>query len=95
MTVSEAYVTCANPVRLMTRLCRHWSHKFNVQLDEGRGSVAFPAGTCEFAAEASLLQVSLRMPEDNQARMQQVVAEHLQRMAGAETLAVHWRARLE
>ncbi|MGG5870805.1 DUF2218 domain-containing protein [Pseudomonas peli] len=95
MTVSEAYVSCANPVRLMTRLCRHWSHKFNVQLAEGHGSVAFPAGTCEFAAEASLLQVSLHMPEDNQARMQQVVAEHLQRMAGTETLAVHWRARLE
>ena len=95
MTVSEAYVTCANPARLMTRLCKHWSHKFNVELGEANGSVAFPNGTCEFAVEADLLQVSLRMPEDSQARMQQVVAEHLQRMAGTETLAVHWRARLE
>jgi hypothetical protein len=42
-----------------------------------------------------LLQVSLHMPEENQARMQQVVAEHLQRMAGSETLAVQWRARLD
>ena len=95
MTISEAYVTCVNPVRLMTRLCRHWSHKFKVELDEGHGSVAFPAGTCTFAAEASLLQVSLDMPEDSQVRMQQVVAEHLQRMAGSETLAVEWRARLD
>lgn len=95
MTISEAYVACANPVRLMTRLCRHWSHKFNVELDAASGSVAFPNGTCAFAVEADLLQVSLHMPEDNQARMQQVVAEHLQRMAGTETLAVNWRARLE
>ncbi len=95
MTISEAYVTCANPVRLMTRLCRHWSHKFNVELDESHGSVAFPAGTCEFVAEAGLLQVSLRVPEDSQARMQRVVAEHLQRMAGSEPLAVQWRARLD
>jgi hypothetical protein len=95
MTISEAYVTCTNPARLMTRLCRHWSHKFSVELDEGHGSVAFPAGTCAFAAEAGLLQVSLHMPEENQARMQQVVAEHLQRMAGSETLAVQWRARLD
>lgn len=95
MTVSEAYVTCANPTRLMTRLCRHWSHKFNVELDEAQGSVDFPNGCCEFAVEAGLLQVSLRMPEENQARMQQVVAEHLQRMAGSEPLEVQWRARLD
>ncbi|MNG41302.1 hypothetical protein D3C84_1303960 [compost metagenome] len=55
----------------------------------------FPSGCCEFAAEAGLLQVSLRMPEDSQARMQQVVAEHLQRMAGSEPLDVQWRARLD
>lgn len=95
MTVSEAFVTCANPARLMTRLCRHWSHKFNVEVDEGHGSVDFPNGCCEFFAEAGLLQVSLRMPEDNQARMQQVVAAHLQRMAGSEPLDVQWRARLD
>jgi len=95
MMICEAYVACANPVRLMTRLCRHWSHKFNVELGEGHGSVAFPNGSCEFAAEAGLLQVSLRMPEDCQARMQQVVAEHLQRMAGSEPLTVQWRAQLE
>lgn len=95
MTTSEAYVTCTNPARLMTRLCRHWSHKFNVELGEDNGSVAFPNGTCEFVAEAGLLQVSLSMPEENQERMQQVVAEHLQRMAGEEALTVEWRVRLE
>ncbi len=93
MTISEAFVTCTNPARLMTRLCRHWSHKFNVELGEDHGSVAFPLGTCAFVAEASVLQVSLNMPEDNQVRMQQVVAEHLQRMAGSETLVVHWQSR--
>lgn len=95
MMISEAYVTCTNPVRLMTRLCRHWSHKFNVELDERHGSVDFPNGCCEFTAETGLLQVSLRMPEDRQARMQQVVAEHLQRMAGTEPLAVQWQARVD
>ncbi|HZX18484.1 MAG TPA: DUF2218 domain-containing protein [Pseudomonas sp.] len=95
MTISEAYVTCVNPARLMTRLCKHWSHKFNVELGEEKGSVAFPNGTCEFAVEPGVLQVNLHMPEENQVRMQQVVAEHLQRMAGTEALTVEWRARLE
>ncbi|AYC32343.1 DUF2218 domain-containing protein [Pseudomonas cavernae] len=95
MTVYDAYVNCANPARLMTRLCRHWGHKFTVELDEGRGAVEFPNGRCEFVSEVGLLQVSLRMPEDNQARMQQVVAEHLQRMAGDEPLVIEWRVRLE
>lgn len=95
MTMCEAYVTCANPVRLMTRLCRHWSHKFEVQLDEGQGSVAFPDGACEFTANAGVLHVRLQMPEDSQARLQPVVAEHLQRMASDEPLEVQWRTGLE
>lgn len=77
MTIYDTSVACVDPARLMTRLGRHWSHKFTVQLDEDCGSVAFPAGSCEFSAAAGLLQVSLLMPDDNQARMQQVVVEHL------------------
>jgi uncharacterized protein len=95
MSMIKCYIACANPPRLMTRLCRHWGHKFPVELGESRGSVAFPAGRCEFMAEPGMLQVSLAMPEDNQARMQQVVAEHLQRMAGEEALTIEWRASLE
>lgn len=95
MSVYESYVSCANPSRLMTRLCRHWGHKLTVELSESCGSVEFPAGRCKFIVEQDLLQVSLEMPEDNQVRMQQVVAEHLQRMVGEETLTIEWRASLE
>lgn len=95
MIVYESDVNCANPARVMKRLCRHWGHKFTVVVDANFGSVEFPNGRCEFIAQASLLHVSLSMPEENQPRMQQVVADHLQRMAGEEVLAISWRERLE
>lgn len=95
MSVSESCIACANPARLMTRLCRHWGHKFPVELSENRGSVAFPAGRCEFMVEPGMLQVSLAMPQESQTRMQQVVADHLQRMAGEEALTIDWRTSLE
>jgi hypothetical protein len=52
-------------------------------------------GDAPAATEAGLLQTSLRMSEDSQGSMWQVVTEHLQRMTGIKPLTVQWRARLE
>ena len=95
MSITQAFIISRDPARLMRRLCKHWSHKFPVELDEHRGLVRFPTGTCEFLHEAQLLQVRLAMTAQELPRMQQVVAEHLQRMAGDEPLAIQWCESLE
>ncbi len=95
MPITQAFITSRDPARLMRRLCKHWSHKFPVEFDECRGLVQFPTGTCEFLHEAQLLRVRLAMAAEGLPRMQQVVAEHLQRMAGDEPLAIQWGTCLE
>lgn len=95
MLISKAFITTEDPARVMRRLCKHWSHKFPVELDEHRGLVHFPAGTCEFLHETALLKVRLSMAAQELPTMQGVVAEHLQRMAGDEPLLVQWCASQE
>lgn len=78
----------------MIRLCRHWSHKFNVELGEQQSIVGLPAGRCEFKVVEGVLLVTLEIHEENQERMRQVVAEHLMRMASGEKLDIGWSERL-
>lgn len=95
VTTANANVSCQDPARLIRRLCKHWGHKFPVEMMNSRCIVQFPSGSCEFVMEASLLQVHLSVTSDSLSRMQQVVADHLQRMAGEESLAIYWRQRME
>jgi hypothetical protein len=52
--------------------------------------VNFPGGPCNFYVSNELLRVVLSVDEASHERLQQVVADHLQRMAGEETLFIEW-----
>ena len=39
MHLSFAHIACANPGRLINRLCKHWGHKFPVELDDALGRI--------------------------------------------------------
>ena len=86
-----ATVATANPSRLINRLCKHWSHKFPVRHDEREGEIELSIGICRLRAAESGLNVSLEAESLEQLhQMQQVVAEHLQRMASGESLSFDW-----
>jgi hypothetical protein len=76
----------------MQQLCKHWSHKLEVDLSEGRGVVRFPAAVATFDARADALLVTIEGEEgEDVERLKGVVATHLDRFAFREApLKFHW-----
>ncbi|PWR21239.1 DUF2218 domain-containing protein [Zavarzinia aquatilis] len=93
MTQSKAEVATTFAKRYLGQLCKHFGHKIPVELalDEGRGSIAFPFGTCRLAAEGGTLHLTAEAEgPDAIAQVQDVIARHLIRFAFREELAVSW-----
>ncbi len=91
---SHATVPTAYGSKYLQQLCKHWSHRFAVDFDAGRGTVPLPGGILTLAATPEALRLDL--PADDPAaldRMEPVVAEHLQRFAYRERLAFDWVRR--
>ena len=94
MPASQATIATADGRRLIKRLLTHWGHRFEVRFDASSGHVPFDADThADFDAGPDTLSVRIETADHERLeRMQQVVAEHLQRMARGETLRIEWRA---
>ena len=92
MTQSEAHVPTPNAISYMKQLCRHWSHRFPVEFDDHRGRIELPKGVCTLHALPEELHVELALVDAaDQERMQEVVAEHVQRFGFREQLEFAWR----
>lgn len=92
MFTSQAEIAMNAPERCMMRLCKHWSHKFQVRYDETSAHIPFDPAVCELLVIAGGLRATLQTPDREElAELQDVVADHLQRMAG-EPLQVDWHA---
>lgn len=92
MTNSEAHIPTANATSYLKQLCRHWSHKFPVSFDDHLGRIELPKAVCTLHAAPDELYVELAtFEEEDQNRMQQVVAEHLQRFGFREQLVFNWQ----
>ena len=76
----------------LKQLCRHWGHKFPVEMGEDRGLIELPAASCALVATPVALEIELVMKGDeaDQARLERVVAEHVERFAFRETLVFAW-----
>jgi uncharacterized protein len=84
----------ADAERVMRRLCRHWSHKFEVRFDAHSGDIQINDVKLGMRVAADRLHISLDNPAGEiPERLPGVVAEHLVRMAGTEPpLRVDWHA---
>lgn len=87
---SRALIDTQQAERLVLRLCKHWGHKFPVTHTPGRGEIELPLGRCRLHGAAALT-VELESDAEQLARLQQIVADHLQRMARDETLVITWQ----
>jgi uncharacterized protein len=94
MTQIHGEALTADAARVMRRLCRHWSHKFEVRFDDHSGEIQINEVKLAMRVAPDRLQVSLEHPAGEiPERLPAVVAEHLIRMAGTEPpLQVDWRA---
>jgi hypothetical protein len=83
-----------NGARYLQQLCKHWSHKLPVELDEGRGVVRFPEATAILSADPERLTVVVEAEDpETIERIKGVVASHLDRFAFREApLPFEWRA---
>ena len=92
MLESTAQIATADPSRLIRRLCKHWSHKFEVSYDDQQGSIPLGTGHCQLIAGEGSLTAQVRGEDEaHLAKMQAIVADHLQRMASDETFSFDWQ----
>ena len=91
MLIATAQITTDSPQRLITRLCKHWGHKFPVSFDEQRGEIQLGLGPCVLEAQQGSLHVRVQAADNEQLlRLQTIVSEHLQRMAAAPLPVFIW-----
>ena len=87
----SANISTTSAARIMKRLCKHWSHKLQVSYDDEQGRVLFDPAVLNMQVSPQSLQATLsHADEDTLIRLQQVVADHLQRMAQPEVLVIEW-----
>lgn len=92
MTISQATVATSNASRYLQQLCKHWSHKFEVDFTPYNGKIVFTDGRI-VSLEAKPDALVLRgQAADTEAvkRLEKVVEEHIVRFAFRETLAFDW-----
>jgi len=83
-----------DPERLLRRLCNHWRHKFEIERSDDRHALIpmGEVGISEFTITPGMLHVEARHADGTQLpRLQQVIADHLERFARDETLLFDWR----
>jgi hypothetical protein len=82
----------SEPMRIITRLCRHWGHKLPTRIEENGGAIDFPDAQVTLHALPDRLTATIASEDAAvRERLTGVVATHLMRMAGSEPpLVVTW-----
>lgn len=97
MTTTRAIVPTASGGKYVRQLCKHWSHKLDVELDgepdRETGVVRFPSGTATMTARPEALELSIAADDREEVeRLKDVVARHLDRFAFREApLPFDWK----
>ncbi len=85
MPIAKASVPTASAAKYLQQLCKHWSHKLEVDLSDRKGVVKFPAAVVQLEAGEDALLVTIEGEESETVeRMKGVVASHLDRFAFRE-----------
>jgi uncharacterized protein len=85
MTIIKGEAATTDAARIIRRLCKHWSHKYPVQIEETSGVIQLNDVSVTLRAGPESIHIALENPQGEvPLRLTGVVAEHLQRMAGAE-----------
>ena len=78
--------------RYLQQLCKHWTHKFQVDFDPRQGRIAMPEDrVIRLDAAADALTITLDAPAEAMQHMQHVVDSHVARFAFREELAFDWQ----
>lgn len=87
----EAIVPTASAALYTKKLCRHFAHKVPATLNAEGGIIVFGFGRCLLHAGPEQLRLIIELQDPADAdQAEQVVGDHLQRMASKEELSIHW-----
>lgn len=94
MAKTIAVVPTENGWKYLQQLCKHWSHKLDVELGEKSGIVRFSEAVATMSADDNALTVEIEAASDEVLeRMKGVVSSHLDRFAFREApLPFGWQA---
>ena len=90
MGTATTRVPTQHASRYLQQLCKHWGHKYPVTFTPENGRIQMSAAVLILDADAEGLGLQLDAAADQLARMEGVVAEHLQRFAFKEDLRFDW-----
>ncbi len=87
---STTQITTDEAKRISKRLLNHWKHKFEVAETEAYSKIFMPTATVTLTSREQSLDVMIENQQDNVEHLEQVVIDHLNRMAQQECI-VKWQ----
>ncbi|RZF52740.1 DUF2218 domain-containing protein [Acinetobacter halotolerans] len=84
---STTQLTTTEGKRISKRLVNHWKHKFEVSETETHSKIFMPTATVTLTPQEQYLDVLIENQQDDVARLEEVVIDHLNRMAQQEFTA--------
>jgi hypothetical protein len=87
---STTQITTDEAKRISKRLLNHWKHKFEVAETEAYSKIFMPTATITLTSREQSLDVMIENQQDNVEHLEQVVIDHLNRMAQQEFI-VEWQ----
>ena len=87
---STTQITTDEAKRISKRLLNHWKHKFEVAETEAYSKIFMPTATVTLTSREQSLDVMIENQQDDVEHLEQVVIDHLNRMAQQEFI-VEWQ----
>ena len=89
--ITHSIVKTAYGAPYLKRLCRHFAHKIPASIEGQRGTLEFPFGLCLIDVDDHEMRIQIQVGDpENTDRAEQVVADHLVRMANRDEPVVNW-----
>ena len=85
MAIVTGRVSTESGSKYLQQLCKHWSHKFEVEFTKTRGQIRFSAAVATLECRADTLLITLETDEAKALEtVKSIVADHLNRFAFRE-----------
>ena len=92
MAIGKGCAKTASGSKYLRQLCKHWSHKFEVEFSETKGLIRFPSAVATMEASANALLVTIETDDAvSVEQLKESVVRHLDRFAFREApLPFEW-----
>lgn len=89
--ITEATVKTKFGSVYLKKLCRHFARKVPTTVDKTKARIEFPFGTSRINVDDDQLHLQIEVKDSSEINCaEQIVADHLIRMAHKENLTVQW-----